>query len=269
MISIPNTPNVSLVAFYGTKPLAFQLLIESLQKRLSEALKDKFESYPIEQVHSTIIGCEGLKTEKGILSKWFLENRGEERYINLADFLTFVRQGDRLPIPIKIGGYDSEINYNFFSQNKHPFQRSFQFVGNFAVLMGWSCQDRKISFDLDRFRLECQNFNLLHKYHKQIDSVDNDCYMRIGVLKEKPSEGKVQDIEREIQDILRVISPIYLSLDIDSLSFLGYQDLSVPVITTKIVSLRDANKETIEKLYRSGGKRKHRSEIIDVKGFYV
>ncbi|MCU0533605.1 MAG: hypothetical protein MUD14_06885 [Hydrococcus sp. Prado102] len=249
MIYIPDIPNVSLVAFYGTKPLAFQLLIESLQKQLSEVLQEKFESYPIEQIHATLIGCEGLKTEKGIISKWFLEHRGEEKYINLSEFMAFIRQSDRLPIQIKIGGYNRAIDYGFLSQNRHTFERSFQFQGNFAVLMGWSSINKQISLDLDRFRLECQNFNLLHKYHKQLDSIDNDCYMRIGVLKEKLSEEEIRAIEREIRDTLMAIAPIDLFIDTNSLNFIGYQNLSPSPDTTKVITLHDATIKEIEKLY--------------------
>jgi hypothetical protein len=249
MISIPDIPNVSLVAFYGTKSLAFHLLIESLQKQLSDLLQNKFERYPIEQIHATLIGCEGLKTEKGILSKWFLEHRGEERYINLSEFIDFIRQSDRLPIQIEIGGYNPAIDYGFLSKNKHPFERSFQFQGNFAVLMGWSRKNTQISFDIDRFRLECQNFNLLHKYHKQPDSIDNDCYMRIGVMKEKLSNEEIRAIERGIREHLKAIAPIDLFIDTNSLNFIGYQNLSPSPDTTKIITLHDATAKEIEILY--------------------
>ncbi|NJK47457.1 hypothetical protein HC931_04010 [Candidatus Gracilibacteria bacterium] len=249
MISIPELPNVSLVAFYRTKPLAFQLLIESLQKQLSKSLQEKFESYPIEQIHATLMGCEGLKTKKGIISKWFLENRSEEKYINLSEFIDFIRQSDRLPIQIKIGGYNRAIDYGFLSKNRHPFERSFQFQGNFAVLMGWSSKNTRISLDIDRFRLECQNFNLLHKYHKQPDSIDNDCYMRIGVLKDKLSNEKIHAIEKEIRDSLVAIAPIELSIDVNSLNFIGYQNLSPSPDTTKIITLHDATAKEIERLY--------------------
>lgn len=249
MISIPDIPNVSLVAFYGTKNLAFQSLIEFLQKKLSVTLQNKFESYSIEQIHATTIGCEGLNTEKGILSKWFLENRGEEKYIDLSEFINFLRQSNFLPIQIEIGGYNPAIDYGFFSKNKHPFERSFQFQGDFAVLMGWSRKNRQISLDLDRFRLKCQNFNLLHKYHKQLDSVDNDCYMRIGALKEKLSDEEIQAIEREIRDSLMAIAPISLSIDTNSLKFIGYQSLSPSPDTTKVIALRDATVQKLETLY--------------------
>jgi hypothetical protein len=247
MLNIPNTPNVSLVAFYGTKPNPLQRLIASLQQQLTQAFADRFDNYTIAQVHATTIGCEGLKTNKGILSKWFLEHRGEEKYIDLSNFLEYIR--DRLPIPIRIGGYDPNIDYGFLSQNKHPFIRSFQFIGNVAVLVGWSCQNDTISLDMDRFRLGCQPFNLLHKYHRQPDSIDNDFYMRLGILKEKPAHKEIQAIEREIRDSLSVSSPVHLSIDLESLSFLGYQDLSVPVGTTQVLACKSATEDAIAKFY--------------------
>lgn len=69
--------NVSLVAFYRNKPPQLTALIDELQTYLDRTslLKGKFQSYPLEQIHGTIIGCEGIKTKQGIISKWFLENR--------------------------------------------------------------------------------------------------------------------------------------------------------------------------------------------------
>lgn len=246
---IPDTPNVSLVAFYGKKPNAFQVIIKSLQQHLLEILSSRFESYPIEQIHTTLIGCEGLKTNRGILNKWFLEHRAEERYLNLGDFLNYLLNSDRLPIKVRIGGYHLDTNYEILSQGKHPFEHSFQILGNTVVLRGWSFQDRKITLALNRFRLECQDFNLLHKYHKQADSIDNDLYMRIGFLRETLSDLEREEIEQKIRYQLSHLAPVELSIDLETLKFIGYQDLSPSIDTTKVISLKDAKIEDIEALY--------------------
>jgi hypothetical protein len=246
---VPDTPNVSLVAFYGKKPEAFQLFLESLQQRLVNLLSSNFKSYPIEQIHATVIGCEGLKTNQGILNKWFLEHRAEERYFNLGDFLTYLRESDRLPIKVRIGGYHLDINYEILSQGKHPFERSFQILGNTVVLRGWSFQDRKITLALNRFRLACQDFNLLHKYHQQADSIDNDLYMRIGFLRETLSDLEREEIEQKIRYELSYIAPVELLIDLETLKFIGYQDLSPSIDTTKVITLKDANLKDIKALF--------------------
>lgn len=248
-LSVPDTPNVSLVAFYGEKPNAFRVLIESLQQRLIELLSSKFESYPIEQIHATLIGCEGIITDKGIINKWFLEHRRETKYINLVDFLTYLRSGNGLPIKVRIGGYHLKTNYSFLSQNKHPFERSFQILDDTIVLRGWAFQSQQITLELNRFRSKCQDFNLLHKYHKQADSIDNDLYMRIGILQEPLIETKKEEVEQEIRYKLSNVSPIELSLDLETLKLIGYQDLSPTLDTTKVISLKDATLRQIEALY--------------------
>jgi hypothetical protein len=248
-VQIPLVPNVSLVAFYGTKFLDFQQFLESLQQKISENLKDEYERYDLEQIHATLIGCEGLKIPHGILSKWFLENRGEKKYLNLADFINFVRQSDRLPIALQIGGYNLATDYHFLSQEKHPFYRSFQFIGKMAVLRGWAVNNKRITLNIDRFRLACQKYNLLHKYHLHSDSVDNDIYMRIGVLKREISQEAIAKVERQIQNQLSQHLSLLLTLDRDCLNFIQYQNLLPSPDTTTVVSLQQATQEIMENLY--------------------
>jgi hypothetical protein len=248
MTLIPDLPNVSLVAFYNqTKPSKLKLLISSIQSSITEIIKDEFISYSLEQIHATIIGCEGLKTERGILSKWYWENRKEEKYINLDELLEYTR--DRVPISIQIGGYDSASDYKFLSQNQHPYERSFQIINNLAVLRGWPCKERQISLEIDRFRRQCQKFNLLHKYHQQPDSVDNDLYMRIGVFKGKLSDETIIKIEKKIRDRLKKSLPINLLIDRECLNFIQYGNLSASPDATQIISLNEATVEILEKLY--------------------
>lgn len=248
-MKIPSLPNVSLVAFYGAKIPVFKKFLEALQQQISEILKDEYESYGLEQIHATLIGCEGLKISPGILNKWFLENRGEEKYINLAAFIDFVRSSDRLPINLQIGGYNIAVDYHFLSQEKHPFYRSFQFIGKTAVLRGWAVENQKITLDVDRFRLECQQFNLLHKYHLHSHSIDNDIYMRIGVLKRELSTDAIAQVERRIQNELSQHLSLLLTLDRDRLNFIQYQNLSPSPDTTTVIPLQQANKKMLEKLY--------------------
>jgi hypothetical protein len=249
ILQIPTTPNVSLVAFYGTKLPSFQHFLETLQQQLSEMLKDEYEDYELEQIHATLIGCEGLKTSQGILSKWCLENREEEKYLNLTDFIDFVRSSDRLPIDLQIGGYKLATDYNFLSQEKHPFFRSFQFIGKIAVLRGWAVKDEQITLEVDRFRLACQPYNLLHKYHLHSHSVDNDIYLRVGVLKREINQDIIAEVERKIQNQLSQHLSLLLTLDRDRLNFIQYQNLSPSPKNTTVISLQQATKERIEKLY--------------------
>ncbi|NES85178.1 MAG: hypothetical protein F6K10_29290 [Moorea sp. SIO2B7] len=248
-ILVPDVPNVSLVAFYGSKDAELKSLILLLQDCIANRLGSKFERYSLGQVHGTIIGCEGLQTEKGILSKWFLELRNESRYIDLAEFITYIRNHDSLPMVVRIGGYDLTIDYQFLSRNQHPYARSFQFQGNIGVLMGWEYKNKQILFNLHRLRFEAQKFNLLHKYYKKADGVDNDFYMRLGILNGKPSDAEITKLEEEIRGLLTEISPLYVLIDVNSLSFIGFQDSLVPVETTRVIPFNQVTIDNLKALY--------------------
>lgn len=254
--SIPTCPNVSLVAFYGDKPFRLAALIAQLQAYLSEStiLKDKFTSYQLGQVHGTIVGCEGLKTERGIINKWFWEGKEEIRYIDLSGFLNYLLNSDRLPMNIRFGGYDPWIDYNYLSRDRHPYQRSFQLQPSgeqtlLAVLIGWSFWEEWITLDLEDLRRDAQKFNLLHKYHVLSDRVDNDFYLRLGVIEGKLSPDAIAALETEIQEMLRVKSFLDITLKHENLSFVRYQNLSLPPAKTEILPLIQATPDKLEALY--------------------
>ncbi|MEY4520689.1 MAG: hypothetical protein RLZZ499_3289, partial [Cyanobacteriota bacterium] len=120
--------NVSLVAFYGNKPVELASLIQKLQTHLAnhQLLQDKFFPYQLTQVHGTIIGCEGWKTNLGVVNQWFQEKRQETKYIDFAGLINYLQHQVDLPITIRFAGYDRNINYNFLSRDQHLYHRSFQ-----------------------------------------------------------------------------------------------------------------------------------------------
>ncbi len=253
---ISDCPNVSLVAFYGTKPLDFIKLILNLQEYLqtSDLVAGGFIGYQLEQVHGTIIGCEGLKTEQGIVSKWFYEGRNETRYIDLANFIKYLDCCASLPLKIRFGGYDRDTDYGFLSRGLHPYERSFQLQSLpdgtvVPVLMGWSLLDNRITQEIDNLRCSFQQFNLLHKYHQKPNSIDNDFYLRLGTIKSKLSVQDKTRIETDMREILNKQFIVNLILDKDNLAFAGYQNLFLTPETTKILPVTEANLEKVEKLY--------------------
>lgn len=253
---IPDCPNVSLVAFYGKKPSEFIKLILNLQSYLhtSELIAGGFTSYELEQVHGTIIGCEGLQTEAGIVSKWFYERRNETRYIDLANFIKYFDNCPNFPISIRFGGYDRHINYNFLSRGLHPYERSFQLqsLSNgkiIPVLIGWSFRANCISMEIDNLRCNFQQFNLLHQYYKTPDSIDNDFYLRLGTIESELTAEAIKVIENDIRHILKNKLVVDLDLDIHDLAFAQYQDLSLTPKTTKILPVTAATLDQVRKLY--------------------
>ncbi|EAW35242.1 hypothetical protein [Lyngbya sp. PCC 8106] len=246
---IPNFPNVSLVAFYGKKSPEFTKLILELQQYLSKLLPGIFERYALESIHATLLGCEGVKTERGILSRWFLERREESRIIDFLGFLNSIQNCSQLPINIRFGGYQFSVDYGFTSRHKHPYERSFCFQNEIAVLMGWPMKVETIIMDIDNLRRSAENYNLLHKYHGNPDNIDNDCYLRIGILNSTISAEKSQEVEQKIQEYLRMRSPLELALSLEDLSFVQYNDYTLPLATTQVIPLQDATPKKLEILY--------------------
>lgn len=247
-IIVPETPNVSLVSFYGRKPPDFEALLLLLQGYLSNAFSQQFTALPLSQIHGTLLGCEGAKTPQGILNQWFIQKRNELRYINLTDFIDAVHQFATLSVQIRLAGYHSTIDYGFESREKHPYFRSFQFQNHDAVLMGWPYYQSQFPSDLGVFRQRAQQFNLLHKHQPQ-QGIDNDFYLRIGSVDPTIPASQLTAVETKIQEVLRTQSPLLLTLNHSSITFVQYQDLSLPPQTTQVVSLEEITFDTWAQLY--------------------
>jgi hypothetical protein len=244
-----NLPNLSMVAFYGEKTPELASLIQEIQSCITSIVGNKFKSYRLEQVHATLLGLEGRKDDRGIINKWFLQHRKETRYIDFSNLLNYLRFSGRLPIVVRIGGYDREVDYGFLSRDRHPYDRSFNIQNNIAVAIGWSCRGDCFPLDLDRLRLEGQNFNILHKYYQSLDSVDNDLYMRLGMFQNELFDREIDSIEQQVKNYLRSHTPLYLSVDIDSISFTYYQDEFLTPETTRVIPLRTATPKELEVVY--------------------
>ena len=257
MLNTSNNLNLSLVAFYGQKDLLLQRLISDLQQQLQNYLADYFVPYEIEQVHATIIGCEGIKTQSGIINKWFYKLRNEVRYIDYTGLVNYFCSSKALPLQIYFGGYKSTKDYQYISKNQHPCDRSFQLqksVDNsfIPILIGWSQKAQIISTDIEQIRRELQQFNCLHKYHKTLQDTDNDLYLRIGTVAANCPLDLILAAQQEIISYLQDTSPIIISLKLDNLAIVQYQKLSLPISTTKVCYLTDlkSNLEKLQKLYR-------------------
>ncbi|PSB12214.1 hypothetical protein C7B62_02955 [Pleurocapsa sp. CCALA 161] len=232
--------NISLIAFYGDKPAPLASLIQKLQTYLAnhQLLQDKFIPYQLNQVHGTIIGCEGWKTDLGVVNQWFKEKRQETKYIDFAGLINYLQHQINLSITIRFGGYDRNTNYNFLSRDRHLYHRSVQLqsVDNntIPVLIGWSWQDHDVTLAIDNLRRELQRFNLLHKYHAIPDDIDNDFYLRLGTINAKLTSAEIEAISTDLCNWLKTQHPLYISITLNDLAFAQYQDLTLTPATTQI-----------------------------------
>jgi hypothetical protein len=254
-LAIPDIPNVSLVAFYGDKPPKLNALIKQLQTYLAnhELIGEQFIPYQLEQVHGTIIGCEGIKTRLGVINKWFYERRAETISINFAGLINYLQTQVDLPLTIRFGGYDRTHNYNFLSWQQHLYLRSLQLQPGanqtIPVIIGWSWANQGICLAIDNLRRNLQQFNLLHKYHGTIDALDNDFYMRLGTINSPLTSEVRQAIATEIRNLLATQPAIYVSINLDNLAFAQYQDLLLTPATTKVIPVTQITASQVEQLY--------------------
>jgi hypothetical protein len=117
------------------------------------------------------------------------------------------------------------------------------------VLIGWSWKNNLISQQIDCLRRGGKQFNLLHKYHRHPESIDNDFYLRLGTINKKISSENISLIESEVRRILSKRTPIDINLDRENLFFVRYQNSQLPLQTTIKIPLLDATPIKIELLY--------------------
>ena len=246
--------NVSLVAFYGDKPPGLIALIQKLQTYLAnyELIQDRFIPYQLKQVHGTIIGCEGLKTESGIIDKWFYERRQETKYIDIPRLTNYLQYQIDLPLTIRFGGYNRNSNYNFLSSEQHLYFRSFQLqpaqTQTIPVLIGWSW-DNGVTLAIDDLRHKLQQFNLLHKYHQTPEAIDNDFYLRLGTIDRQLNSQEIDAIATDIRNLLATQPPWYIPITLNNLAFARYQDLFLTPATTKLIPVTGISANQLQQLY--------------------
>lgn len=247
--------NVSLVAFYGDKPFQLQSVIKQLQNYLAnhKLIRNRFSPYKIEQVHGTIIGCEGTKTNSGIVNQWFDELRQENRYMNCRGLIEYLQQQIDLPLTIRFGGYDRTYKYNYLSRDRHLYFRSFQLQPAadrvIPILIGWSWENQKVSLAVDNLRRSFQKFNLLHKYHSTAESVDNDFYLCLGTINHYLSREEIQTIATDIRNLLEAQPALYIPINKKDIAFVQYQDLSLTPRKTKVIPISKITVQDLNEVY--------------------
>jgi hypothetical protein len=225
----------TLVAYYGKKPAALSNLIREVQGKLIGVLSDAyFYQYDIEQVHSTIIGMEGVPKDKTIINKNFQALRGELRPMDVDNAVKFIRTTSMMPMRIRVGGFKESTNYGFESFGVHPYHRSFSIQGEIAVIMGWPVTNSGTHcMSLHQLRYQFQRHNILHKYHKTDGDIDNDLYFVVG----RVSSNIVNTaLKRQGEECLRAylasIEPITIPLTHEDISIVCYRSDLLPQNTS-------------------------------------
>ena len=235
------TKQATLVALYGTKDARFAQFILDCQAAVASALGDAFEPYTLEQVHATIVGLERRQGTRN-QNRNFWQHQARSLEMDLDGYIDFLQNTTLLPFDVQFGAYE-ERDYPFTSDpfqrglETRPYDRSFVVWHDKVVVMGWPVvedahgQERhRYPLTLERIRRIAQQYGLLHGYHRTEEAVDNDLYMRIGLI--GPPAVATASFLHDIRRTLSEWPPLTLSITINDLSIARYQDDRLPTETT-------------------------------------
>ena len=242
----------TLVAFYGAKRGPLSRLLRSWQDRLGRSIgqtgaADVFRPYPLAQIHATVLGLERV-LGPGFCNRNLHEFRGRSEVMRLPELFAFILQSGRLPFDVQFGGFEDR-DHPFRSWGAPPYYRSFSIQGRTAVVIGWparALRDGRASARdwppiLDELRRSAQRFNVLHRWHREPSDVDNDLYLRLGLL-----EGDLADWQRELveDDMRRALAaspPSIVRIGPSDLAVVAYpaDEETLPIGRSEVVRLTD------------------------------
>ncbi|MCB9883041.1 MAG: hypothetical protein H6832_15830 [Planctomycetes bacterium] len=216
----------SIVAWYGQKAPDFGKWIAGVQAQCARCLGDLFVPYEPERVHATLFD---VSTKDGLCVA-YRELRGTSVVADVPAVEAWLaREIARNPLRIHFGG-DRTDDRRLTSRGVIRRDRRFSIQGDKVVVLGWSEKHGALS-DL---RKGAEAFGLLHRYHAIPSDVDDDCYMRIGLLEPTRSRGSaidVHDVDRLVHTHLDH-HDVTVDLQQDDVRVVTYMEESLPLATT-------------------------------------
>ncbi len=231
--------NLTLVAFYGSKPDPLVQLVDTLQTALRSELGPAFSPYAIEQVHATILGLEGWRVGEEAFNAHMVEVTPASAAMDLRCLLRFMQALP--PFQIRIGGFTAESRIPFTSCGMHPHTRSFALNGSSAVMIGWPVTGDTYPMTLDSLRRDCRQYNVLHKYYQKEGDVDNDLFLVLGRVDRKlVSDEKSEFVQEMLRQLLAGRKSLDLPIHPDDLSVVAYTEAQLPPGSSVRYSIPDA-----------------------------
>jgi hypothetical protein len=228
----------TIVAYWGDKPPLLAALLDRLRALFMDELGSAFRPYAPEQVHATLVGVERLP---GGMRNRRLARVGPCPDMDLAGLRQRLLESARLPMPVRVGGFRAGEGV-FVSRGEEPYTRSFSLQGDKAVLMGWPVVGGEApSGDLDRLRREALLHHVLHAWHEEPGSVDDDLYMRIGLVDLDAGRTQCAAAVAAARHLLSEVVPLRFSLAAGDLSVASYVDEALPPSSTEVVPLAEVS----------------------------
>ncbi|MCB0046445.1 MAG: hypothetical protein KDD92_13540 [Caldilineaceae bacterium] len=226
-------PQLTLVAFWGDKPPAFQRYLAEIGGRIGASpLGARFTPYAPEQIHATIVGLERMENEPGCYNLNQFLTTGERRSMDLAAALGLARAWPRLTV--RFGGFDPDDD-RVTSFGQTPFVRSFQLrrKAGKVMLMGWLHADGDFRRAGELWRLRrrfAEEAAVRPKYW-----ADHDFYLTLGTLTlptdAAPSSAKpsaAEAFQATMRDYIAA-NPIDVIVSAADLAFVRYVDPALPL----------------------------------------
>ena len=104
--------------------------------------------------------------------------------------------------------------------------------------MGWPIATAEGCRILDKYRRSFNKVNVLHKWHRTPDEVDDDFYLVLGRVKQIKEEEKEHLIEM-MQHYLSIQVSVNVALERNCLSVVGYIDPQLPTSSSCALSIID------------------------------
>jgi hypothetical protein len=240
----------TLVAFYGQKRGALGHLLRACRDRLARSIRQVgaqivFRPYPLAQIHATLLGLERLPGPDPH-NRNMHELRGQLRTMRLPELFAFLLEADHLPMNVRFGGFEDR-DYPFRSRGARPYHRSFSIQGSAAVVIGWPVQTARGSrpgtgqwpLTLDELRRGAYRFNVLHRWHREPADIDNDLYLRLGVLDGELAEPQRELVEQEMRRAMSRLPPSTVRISTSDLAVVAYPpgEETLPVERCEAVAL--------------------------------
>jgi hypothetical protein len=231
--------NLTLVAFYGSKPDPLMQLVDPLQTALYAELGPAFSAYAMEQVHATILGLEGWRVGAEAFNAHIIQVCAGSAAMDLRGLLHFMQAVP--PFHIRIGGFTYAGRYPFTSRGTHPYRRSFAINDSSAVMVGWPVAGESYPMTLDTLRRDCRQYNVLHKYYQKQGDIDNDLFLVLGRVEHNlVSDEKAEFVQGRLRQLLADRKPLDLAVLADDFSVVAYTDPQLPIASSVRYSLPDA-----------------------------
>jgi len=249
---------VTMISLYGKKDKDLQLLIEDCWERINiSKFRRIFEPYNIKQIHGTIIGMAKHIGSSELFNEeiWRDSNTRKKIIMDFTELINIVR--DHFPMTVRFGGFDENYR-DFQSQNKTPFERSFQVQWDSSklTLIGWPRKNDKFTEELSKLRNEFkEKCNIKYRYEKD----GKDFHMVLGEIKRphlltdselKRLKMETTQLEESIREYLRK-HPIDVKINCEQVFLAQYVNETLPLDSTNVYCIQDRviNNPFIQNLY--------------------